>query len=324
VNDVEFARDVAIPMRDAYLTHTSTSPNYQILASLDIGRRQMEFEGYELVQKAFELSMILRDRIEVDELLSRYFRALGPVDLIPPEFRASGRDRFRDAAEGWKSTEESWRRDEFALDPTRVTLDISRTGMDGNAFKRLLMDRFDVQVNKTSRNTVLLIIHIGSTRGMITYLLERLAQIAREIERAKAESSPAARGAEERRVDRLTTQHPPLPGFSCFHRKFREREASTPEGHLRAAFYQSQVAGAIEFVYPTNDLALELENGRELVSAGFITPYPPGYPVLVPGQLIDPGVVRFLLATNPQETHGFDPSLGLPVFTGDALEGCTG
>ncbi len=324
VNDVEFARDVAIPMRDAYLTHTSTSPNYQILASLDIGRRQMEFEGYELVQKAFELSMILRDRIEADELLSRYFRALGPVDLIPPEFRASGRDRFRDAAEGWKSTEESWRGDEFALDPTRVTLDISRTGMDGNAFKRLLMDRFDVQVNKTSRNTVLVIIHIGSTRGMITYLLERLAQIARESERAKAEFSPAARGAEERRVDRLTTQHPPLPGFSCFHRKFRERDASTPEGHLRAAFYQSQVAGAIEFIYPTNDLAVELENGRELVSAGFITPYPPGYPVLVPGQIINPSVVRFLLATHPEETHGFDPSMGLPVFTVKALEGNPG
>ena len=31
------------------MTHTSTSPNYQILASLDVGRRQVELEGYELV-----------------------------------------------------------------------------------------------------------------------------------------------------------------------------------------------------------------------------------------------------------------------------------
>ena len=34
---------------EAYMTHTSTSPNYQILASLDVGRRQVELEGFELV-----------------------------------------------------------------------------------------------------------------------------------------------------------------------------------------------------------------------------------------------------------------------------------
>ena len=32
------------------MTHTSTSPNYQILASLDVGRRQVELEGFELVK----------------------------------------------------------------------------------------------------------------------------------------------------------------------------------------------------------------------------------------------------------------------------------
>jgi arginine decarboxylase len=42
------------------MTHTSTSANYQILASMDVGRRQVEFEGYELVEKAIELGMLLR------------------------------------------------------------------------------------------------------------------------------------------------------------------------------------------------------------------------------------------------------------------------
>ena len=37
---------------EAYMTHTSTSPNYQILASLDVGRRQVELEGYEFVVTA--------------------------------------------------------------------------------------------------------------------------------------------------------------------------------------------------------------------------------------------------------------------------------
>jgi arginine decarboxylase len=46
--------------REAFMTHTSTSPNHQILASLDLGRRQVELEGFELVQKQVELSMVLR------------------------------------------------------------------------------------------------------------------------------------------------------------------------------------------------------------------------------------------------------------------------
>ena len=44
------------------------------------------------------------------------------------------------------------------------------------------MDRFDIQVNKTTSNTVLIIIHIGATRGMVTYLLEALSTMAKEIE----------------------------------------------------------------------------------------------------------------------------------------------
>jgi len=36
---------------EAVFTHASTSPNLQIIASLDVARRQMELEGYELVNR---------------------------------------------------------------------------------------------------------------------------------------------------------------------------------------------------------------------------------------------------------------------------------
>ena len=39
------------PFEEAFLTHTSTSPNLQIIASLDVARRQMELEGYELTMR---------------------------------------------------------------------------------------------------------------------------------------------------------------------------------------------------------------------------------------------------------------------------------
>ncbi|HOY29451.1 MAG TPA: hypothetical protein PLR96_10790 [Flavobacteriales bacterium] len=53
--DEDFERKTEASFHEAYMTHTSTSANYQILASMDVGRRQVEFEGYELVEKAIEL-----------------------------------------------------------------------------------------------------------------------------------------------------------------------------------------------------------------------------------------------------------------------------
>ena len=48
VGDEDF-HTVEESFHEAFFTHTSTSPNLQIIASLDVARRQMELEGYELV-----------------------------------------------------------------------------------------------------------------------------------------------------------------------------------------------------------------------------------------------------------------------------------
>src|SRR5262249_13418480 len=89
VHDQDFEEDVAEPFHASYMTHTSTSPNYQILASLDVGRRQAELEGYELVQRSFHLAMSIRQRLASHPLLRKYFTALVPADMIPAEHRPS-------------------------------------------------------------------------------------------------------------------------------------------------------------------------------------------------------------------------------------------
>jgi len=50
-----------------------------------------------------------------------------------------------------------------------------------------------------------------------------------------------------------------------------------------------------------------------------VIPYPPGFPVLVPGQVINQEIVNFLLAIDVKEIHGYRPELGLRVFTDAAL-----
>src|SRR5699024_8167950 len=97
-------------------------------------------------------------------LLRRYFKVLKNGDLVPSAFRKSGVDSFYDRHQGWHQLEAAWANDEFVTDPTRVTLAIGKTGVDGNTFKNdYLMNQFGIQINKTSRNTVLFMTNIGTT-----------------------------------------------------------------------------------------------------------------------------------------------------------------
>ena len=75
---------------EAVFTHASTSPNLQIIASLDVARRQMELEGYELVNRAIQLALDLRREVNSHPLISKYFRILSADQMIPAEFRNSG------------------------------------------------------------------------------------------------------------------------------------------------------------------------------------------------------------------------------------------
>jgi arginine decarboxylase len=84
---------VAEAFHEAYMAHTSTSPNYQILASLDLGRRQVALEGVELVQRQIENAMQLRDAIDNHPLLSKYMACLRTSDLIPDAIRRESRCR---------------------------------------------------------------------------------------------------------------------------------------------------------------------------------------------------------------------------------------
>jgi arginine/lysine/ornithine decarboxylase len=319
VTDQDFSQKVEETFHEAYMTHTSTSPNYQILASLDLGRRQAALEGFELVQKQIENAMRLRDAVGQHPLLSRYMRCLLTKDLIPAEYRSSGIDQ--PLRTGLPNMVKAWEQDEFVLDPSRVTIYIGATGIEGDTFKRChLMDRFGVQINKTSRNTVLFMTTIGTTRSSVAYLIEVLVTIARELEAQLADMSPAEREAHERAVLRLTSPSAPLPDFSGFHPAFCDASADpTPEGNVRRAFYLSYNDSYCEYLTP-DEIEQKMENGEQVVSTTYVTPYPPGYPVLVPGQVFSPEILAFMRSLDTPEVHGYRPGLGYRVYAGKALE----
>lgn len=303
VRDQDWRQGADEAFQEAYMTHTSTSPNYQILASLDLGRRQVELEGFELVQRQLDLATSVHNAVARHPILKRTFRVLTAHDLIPAANRTTDRPSpHRDGlAQMWRA----WEEDEFVIDPSRITLEIGLTGVDGDTFKHeLLMDRYGIQVNKTSRNTVLFMTNIGTSRSAVAYLIEVLVKLAEHFDEEREDLGELQ--------DRAPGSTPPLPDFSAFADGYRTDDR-LPDGDLRTAYYDGLRLGAVEHVQPA-ELRRRVADGAKPVSAGFVTPYPPGFPVLVPGQVVTQEVLHFMRALDTREVHGFDPQRGYRIL----------
>ena len=231
VNDPDFREHL---FRENFNMHTSTSPQYALIASLDVARKQAVMEGYKLLSRTLALAKELREQINATGV----FRVLELDDLLPDEVKGDG----------------------IRLDPTKVTIDISGCGYTVEDLQKELFERYNIQTEKSTFNTLTLLLTIGTTRSKVSRLYDALMRIARE-----------------RRAPRRLVRTLEVPGFTRL--RYLPRDAYYCGGQLVPLLDERErVSKALA--------------GR--VCADQIVPYPPGIPVLVPGQLITAEVANFL------------------------------
>lgn len=322
VRDVDFHK-VEAQFHEAVFTHASTSPNQQLIASLDVARRQMELEGYGLVMNAIEVALDIRREIATHPLISKYFKVVGADGMVPAAYRTSGFVDFLAPETRWDDQLRSMREDEFCLDPTRMTLVCGTAGFDGTSFKGLLASQYGIQVNKTSRNSVLLQSNINNTRSDVALLIGVLLKISNEIEARLRQGGEGERQAFGARVRSLMTDVPELPDFSRFHEAFRgDAGKNTPEGDIRTAFFSAYAEEKCEYLpIDSPECERRIDKGPALISANFVIPYPPGFPILVPGQVVTHETITFMRKLDVKEIHGYEKARGLKLLRPDALAG---
>lgn len=320
VKDVEF-HTVEQQFKEAVFTHASTSPNQQLIASLDVSRRQMELEGYGLVANAIEIAFAIRKAVNSNPLISKYFRILGADAMVPAQYRQSGFTDYLATGMNWASVLKSLDDDEFCLDPTRMTLVCGTAGYDGTQFKGILANDYNIQINKTSRNSVLFQSNINNTRSDVAHLVRVLAEIAGEVDRGLVQGGANAKKTFDARVKSLMTDVPDLPNFSHFHDSFRgDAGTKTNEGDIRSGFYSAYDAAGCEYIrLGDSEIDRRLKAGPDLVSASFVIPYPPGFPIMVPGQVITQETIDFMRKLDVKEIHGYDAKEGLKLVRAEAL-----
>ena len=62
-----------------------------------------------------------------------------------------------------------------------------------------------------------------------------------------------------------------------------------------------------------------LRDGPDMVSANFVIPYPPGFPIMVPGQVLTQETIDFMRQLDVKEIHGYEKAKGLKLLKPDAI-----
>ena len=137
INDPDFNEHL---FRENFNMHTSTSPQYSMIASLDVARKQAMMEGY---KRSARLDLAQEVRAQINS--TGVFRVLDLPDLLPDEVKS----------------------DNIQLDFTKVTVNISRCGFTVEDLIRELFERYNIQVEKSTFNTLTLLLTIGTTRSKV-------------------------------------------------------------------------------------------------------------------------------------------------------------
>ena len=314
---------------EAYLMHTSTSPQYAIIASCDVAAAMMEAPGgtalvEESIAEALDFRRAMR---KVDKEYGRdwWFKVWGPEKLA-----AEGIGR----ADDWElKAGDKWHGfGELApgfnlLDPIKSTiitpgLDVSgkfaKTGIPAAIVTKYLAEH-GIVVEKTGLYSFFIMFTIGITKGRWNTLLTALQQFKDDYDR----NAPMWRVLPEfcaafARYERT--------GLRDLCQSIHEAYAKGDIARLTTEMYLSDLQPAMK---PSDAFAriahreterVDIDALEGRITTSLLTPYPPGIPLLIPGERFNRRIVDFLRFTRQFNAAfpGFDTDVhGLVEEEGD-------
>nr|WP_304215841.1 aminotransferase class I/II-fold pyridoxal phosphate-dependent enzyme [Fredinandcohnia onubensis] len=130
---------------------TTTSTSYLLLASLDVARRRLVTEGYDLIEKTIQLANYMRDKINEIEKL-----------------KCIGREIL-----GSKAT--------FDFDPTKLIISVKDLGITGSDAEVWLREKYNIEVEMSDLYNILCIVTPGDTKKEAELLIAALANLSEEV-----------------------------------------------------------------------------------------------------------------------------------------------
>jgi len=306
VQDAQQVKLDAHLFNEAYLMHTSTSPQYAIIASCDVAAAMMDPPGgtalvEESLKEALDFRRAMR-KVGREFGHDWWFTVWGPQQLAD-EGVGRAADWMLSAEDGWHGFGDVSAGFNM-LDPIKSTiitpgLDVdgqfASTGIPAGIVTKFLAEH-GVVVEKTGLYSFFIMFTIGITKGRWNTLLTALQQFKDDHDR----NAPLWRTLPE-----FVAKHPRYErmGLRELCQAIHETYARGDVARLTTEMYLSDLQPAMtpSDAYAciarrrTERVPIDRLEGR--ITTSLLTPYPPGIPLLVPGERFNRRIVDFLRFT---------------------------
>ncbi len=288
---------------EAYMMHTSTSPQYAIIASCDVAAAMMEPPGgtalvEESIAEALDFRRAMR-KVDEEWGADWWFKVWGP-DYLAEEGMASRADWMLCADDRWHG---------FGnlapgfnmLDPIKATIitpgldvggDFADSGIPAAIVTKYLAEN-GVVVEKTGLYSFFIMFTIGITKGRWNTMVTELQQFKDDYDK----NQPLWRV---------------LPEFVAKYARYEKVGLRDLCDHIHGIYKINDVARLTTEMYLSNmepamkpsDAFAKMAHGEidrvsidELegrITSVLLTPYPPGIPLLIPGERFNKTIVDYL------------------------------
>ena len=298
---------------EAYLMHTSTSPQYSIIASCDVAAAMMEPPGgtalvEESIAEALDFRRAMR-KVDAEYGKDWWFKVWGPENLVEDGIGRADNWIIKAEKKGRKKKNEdpNWHgfgdlADGFnMLDPIKATIVTPGLNLDGKFDKAgipaSIVTKFlaehGVIVEKTGLYSFFIMFTIGITKGRWNSLLTALQQFKDDYDR----NQPMWRILPEfcqkyARYERMGLRD------LCHHihslySKFDIAKLTT-EMYLSDLKPAMKPSDAYSQIAHRNTERVPIDELEGRITTRLVTPYPPGIPLLIPGEVFNKKIIDYL------------------------------
>jgi arginine/lysine/ornithine decarboxylase len=298
---------------EAYLMHTSTSPQYSIIASCDVAAAMMEPPGgtalvEESIAEALDFRRAMR-KVDAEYGKDWWFKVWGPEELVEDGIGRADNWVIKAEKKGRKNKNENpnWHgfgdlADGFnMLDPIKATIVTPGLNLDGKFDKAgipaSIVTKFlaehGVIVEKTGLYSFFIMFTIGITKGRWNSLLTALQQFKDDYDR----------------------NHPMwriLPEFCQKYPKYERMGLRDLCHHIHSLYSKFDIAKLTTEMYLSdlkpamkpsdayaqiahkNTQRVPIDELEGRITTSLVTPYPPGIPLLIPGEVFNKKIIDYL------------------------------
>jgi len=279
---------------DAFMMHTSTSPQYGIIASCDVAAAMMEQPaGRALVQEMIDEALSFRRAMTAvrQQLKGGWWFDVWQPDAMADKPSAEKSAWVLKPKDAWHGFE-GLAANHVLVDPIKVTIltpgmsangTMKKTGIPAAVVVKFLSGR-RIEIEKTGLYSFLVLFSMGTTKGKWSTLITELINF-KDLYDANAPL--------KRAMPLLYDAHPEVYGTMglkdlCdgIHTVYRDDNVAKAQKDMYTALPEMALrpAEAYDHLVRGRTESVEIDNLMGRILAVMVVPYPPGIPVIMPGE----------------------------------------